>query len=72
MLDRKVVRSPLWRRVGFEALAVVLLMPVKVTMFVGAIYVPHGFVQVYDCTTSTPNTICESLFSPWRREWSPP
>ena len=34
--------------VGFVALAVVLLMPVKVTTFVGAVYVPHGFVQVYD------------------------
>ncbi len=30
------------------ALTVVPLMPVKVTTFVGAIYVPHGFVQVYD------------------------
>ena len=47
-LGRKVVGSPLWRRVGFVALAVVPLMPVKVTTVVGAIYVPHEFVQVYD------------------------
>ena len=46
VLGRKVVRSPMWPRVGFVALRVVLLMPVKVTTFVATIYMPHGFVQV--------------------------
>ena len=51
------------------ALAVVPLMLVKVTTVVGAIYVPHEFVQVYDFD---PSTIFGTLFSPWRRDWSPP
>ena len=48
VLGRKVVRSRTWRTVGVVALAVVVLMPVKVPTFVGAIYMPHGFVQMYD------------------------
>ena len=48
VFGRKAVRSSAWRTVGFVALAVVILMPVKVPTFVGAIYMPHGFVQTYD------------------------
>ena len=47
-VGRRLVVSGVWRTVGFVALAVVLLMPVRVPTFVGAIYMPHGFVQVYD------------------------
>lgn len=48
LIGRKVVKSRAWRTAGFVTLAVVLLMPVKVPTFVGWIYMPHGFVQVYD------------------------
>ena len=48
LIGRKVVRSRRWRTVGFVTLAVVLLTPVKVPTFVGWVYMPHGFVQVYD------------------------
>ena len=47
-LGRWLVRSPEWRGRGFVALAVLALTPVMVPTFVGAVYMPHGFVQVYD------------------------
>ena len=48
VLGRRVVRTHAWRTAGFVALAVVLLTPVKVPTFVGLVYMPHGFVQMYD------------------------
>lgn len=48
LAGRWLVRSRAWRTVGFVALAVVLLMPVKVPTLVGTVYMPHGFVQAYD------------------------
>ena len=47
-LGRRLVRSPRWRARGLVALAVLALTPVMVPTFVGAVYMPHGFVQVYD------------------------
>lgn len=47
-VGRRFIRSPEWRARGFVAFAVVALMPVMVPTFVGAVYMPHGFVQVYD------------------------
>ena len=37
-----------WWTVGFVALVIVLLMPVKVPTWAGWVYVPHGYVQVFD------------------------
>ena len=48
LAGRWLVRSRAWRAAGFVALAVVLLMPVKVPTLVGTVYMPHGFVQAYD------------------------
>lgn len=36
------------RTAGFLAVAMLLLMPVKVPTFVGWIYLPHGFIQAFD------------------------
>ena len=45
---RRLVRSADWRVRGFVALAVLMLTPVMVPTFVGAVYMPHAFVQVFD------------------------
>ena len=47
-VGRRLIRSPNWRARGFVALAVLVLTPVMVPTLVGAVYMPHGFVQVYD------------------------
>ena len=47
-LGRKFIRPRVWRTVGFVALAVLTLTPVKVPTLVGAPYLPHAFVQGYD------------------------